>query len=301
MENREAGIYRLFIILAIFSASILFLNSHKKSSITATHIDVLNVSTDSVVGLSLDQAYEHMSSLLKSHDTDLIVKIIHQFIHHFAVELVEKIIKDTALSLSNEEKLEILFGTVLHCNGKKAVQYRLLDFLLDYPSLYQEIPVLISLARSKYTDTIAIFINWGKERQKEQAREGLLQTFVNHAFTVAIQENDYNSCEVLLSKKVRIEAPKASELLWHIVENNKNSAFVSLLVHHSHADVNSVGDGKTLLIAAVEHNNTKMVQVLLDEGAVVDRVVDPEKGTALEIAMARNYSSTEQLLREYGA
>ncbi len=44
-----------------------------------------------------------------------------------------------------------------------------------------------------------------------------------------------------------------------------------------------------------------MIHVLLDAGAVVDRVVDPEQGSALQIAMARNDKVIQELLREYGA
>ena len=44
-----------------------------------------------------------------------------------------------------------------------------------------------------------------------------------------------------------------------------------------------------------------MIRILLEEGAVVDRVVDSEKGSALTIAMRNNYVCAEQLLREYGA
>jgi hypothetical protein len=299
VEKREAGIIRLFIIVIFFSASILLINKSKKNVAIATHIDVLNIATDSVGSLSCDDAYGHMNALLMSHDTDLIVKIINQFINHCATQLVEKIIQDTSLPLSHEEKMEILFGTVAHCGGKKAVQYRLLDFLLEHPHLYAQTPALLVLAQSKYNDSVPIFISWGKERQK--VHEGLLSGFVSNAFEYAIEKNDYVSVEAMLSKKIRISQSQASELLWHVVKNDKNSSFVSLLVHHAQADVNYVNDGKTLLIEAVEQNNTKMVQVLLDEGAVVDRVVDAQKGTALAIAMMHKFRTTEQLLREYGA
>jgi ankyrin repeat protein len=73
----------------------------------------------------------------------------------------------------------------------------------------------------------------------------------------------------------------------------------SLLIRHTQADINYTQCGKTLLIAAVEKDNIEMVRILLDAGAVVDRVSNV--GTALTVAMRQKNYSVEQLLREYGA
>ena len=125
--------------------------------------------------------------------------------------------------------------------------------------------------------------------------------YAEKAFARAVEDNDYAAVETLFSKKVRIPQHKASELLWYIVGTEKNSNLISLLVNHAQADVNYTENGKMLLVAAVEKNNTDMVRVLLDQGAIVDRVIDGEKNTALTIAMKNKYRSVAQLLREYGA
>ncbi len=301
MENRTIGMYRLIIIVIIFSASIFFLNNNKKIITTNTHIDVLCNTTNSAVKHCLEYTYEQMNSLFVSHDIDLIVKVINQCKEHCNYELVEKIIQETPSFLSHEEKMMILFGLVAHYKTKKNIQYDLLDLLLKYPILYSKTPILLSLARSKYSDTIAIFINWGKDRQKNAGHSCLLTAYIEQAFMNAIEENDYRVIEIMLSKKVRVGQNQATAFLWDIVENNKNSALISLLVRHARADVNNTSNGKTLLMAAVEKNNIGMIRALLDEGAVVDRVVDAQKGSALTIAMQYKYDSIEQLLREYGA
>jgi len=301
MESRQAGIFRLCVIMGFFSVSIFFLNNNKKNFITATHIDILNFKIDPMVSLSLDQAYAAMNSLFIAHDIDLIVKVISQFKYDFAHDLIEKIVQDEALCLSYEEKLKIIYGMVAHCGIKRNVQYDLLDLLLKYPPLHAYTPALLVLAKSKYADIIALFIAWGKERQKTGAQSNLLSSYAEQAFTVAVENNDYVAVEVLFSKKVRIVQEKASALLWYIVEHNKNSTLVSLLVRHAQADVNCVNKGKTLLVAAVEKNNMDIMRMLLDEGAVVDRVIEGENGTALQIAIMNKYHLAEQLLREYGA
>ena len=44
-----------------------------------------------------------------------------------------------------------------------------------------------------------------------------------------------------------------------------------------------------------------IIRELLDGGAVVDRTIEGEHGTALQIAIAHKHHLAEQLLREYGA
>ncbi|HLC06824.1 MAG TPA: ankyrin repeat domain-containing protein, partial [Candidatus Babeliales bacterium] len=273
------------------------MNNNKKNFITATHIDICNIKADLVMDLSLDHVYQEVNSLFLAHDIDLIVKSMSQFKYNFAYNLIEKMIDDETVCLSPEEKVKIIYGMITHSCPKKNVQYEWLDLLLKHPSLHAQTPVLLSLARSKYADVIALFIAWGKDRQKVEGRNGLLAGYAEQAFKAAVEDDDYAAVETLFSKKIRIAQPKASELLWYIVENGKNSKLISLLVSHAQADVNSADNGKTLLIVAVEKNNTDIVRVLLDEGAVVDRIVDNEAGTALTIAMKHKHHSVEQLLR----
>ena len=301
MESRQAGIFRLCMIMGFFSVSIFFLNNNKKKFITATHLDVLNFKVDPMVTLSVDQAYEAMNSLFIAHDVDLIVKVMSQFKYRFVYELIEKMITDEAGCLSDQEKMNIIYGMVAYCGAQKNVQYDLLDFFLKHPELYSQTPALLALVRGNHPDIITLFIAWGKDRQKNAARPNFLSWHAEQAFSVAVQEDDYEAVELLLSKKVRISPAKSSSLLWYIVEHGKNCNLASLLVRHTQADVNYSDNGKTLLITAVEKNNIEMLRVLLDAGAVVDRVNDAEQGTALSVAIKYNYHSAEQLLREYGA
>lgn len=302
MESRQAGIFRLFIIMVFFGVSIFFLNNNKKHFTTATHIDICNTKIDHTMNVSLDQAYHEINSLFFTHDLDVIVKAMSQFKYHFTYDLIERMIHDEAVCLSIDEQVKVIYGMVAHYScPKRNIQYDFLDLFLKYPHLNSQNPILLSLARSKYADVIAMFITWGKDRQKVEGRTGLLAGYAERAFIVAVEHDDCAAVEILFSKKVRIAQHKASELLWYIVEHGKNSKLISLLVDHAQADVNYADHGKTLLIAAVEKNNIEMVRVLLDKGAVVDRIVDTEAGTALTIAMKHKYHSLEQLLREYGA
>lgn len=302
MEKKQVvGVYRLVVIFVFFVASIFFLNNQKKYTSLETNIDVLNASTTDSAGFHLERAFNNISALLVSHNTDLIVKVINKCMSLFAVDLVEKIVTDTNFGFSPEEKMKIIFGTVMHSNGKKKVQYQLLDLLLTYPALYEHTPALLVLLKSDYGDGLITFINWAKNRQKEHNHKDLLPIFAEHALRAVVYNNDYALAEHMFNRNIRVSCASASAMLWDIVTYNRDIKFVSLLTRYGQADINYTRDGKTLLIEAVERDNKPMVQALLDQGAVVDRIVDARKGSALHIAMVKHYTATEALLREYGA
>jgi len=204
MESRQTGIFRLCIIMGFFCVSIFFLNNNKKKFITATHIDVSTFKIDPMETLSIDQAYNAMNYLFSSHDIDLIVKVLTHLKYSFNYYIIHKIITDKTVCLSPEEKVKIIYGIVAHCGTKKSVQHELLDFLIKYPALHAHSPALLMLIKSKHMDLIPLFIAWGKDRHKNHGHTNLLTSYVEHAFTVAIEQNDYQAIETLLSKKVRI-------------------------------------------------------------------------------------------------
>jgi hypothetical protein len=299
--KNTVGVYRLCVIVFFFVASMLFLNNQKKTNSLATHIDAFNSTASHESSVSLDQMYHYINSLMASRDINLIIKVINHSMNHHAVDIVEKIILDNRCVCSSIDKMRIIFGVMVHQSSKKMVQYRLLDFLLNYPAIFDTHLVLLTLMRSGYADGLPVFLSWLKDRQKDSGREHVRALFIDHALAMAIDQNDYGIIETMFSKKIKISSDKASKLLLSVVEQNKDTAFIHLLVRHARADINYVKNGKTLLMMAVEQSNEKIVQALLEEGAVVDRIIDPINGTALTCAVASNNKAIEQLLREYGA
>lgn len=298
MEHKQQGISRLLIIVIFFCLSIFFLNKKKNFS-TETNIDLLNTHSDKGVNFPR-HVYKEMTHLLKSHNTEDFISFLTQFRYSFLYEIMQKVIEDNTIPLTIQEKVTIVYAMVSHCATKKNIQYDLLDLLLHSSLRNNNIPFLFLLAKSKYIDCIPVFIGWAKDRQKNSDYNNLLTTNIDQAFSLAVEENNYNVIEALFSKKVRISKAMASFLLWHIVENDKNPKLLSLFIRHADADVNYTRNGKTLLVAAVEKNDIEGIRVLLDHGAIVDRI-DRNHGTALKLAIESNYGSVVQLLREYGA
>ena len=303
MKKKELGVYRLLTIIVVLSISIWFINKHKENIYTtSTHIDIPATPAESISHLPLENIYSHIHPLLISHDINLLIKTINQFNHDIITNLIEKLMNDASHTLSSEEKAKIIFEAVSHCHTKKNTQYTLLNFLLSTPpSICNLSSALITLIRNKHTNILPIFTQWAKKLKRDSKYCSLWPSLINHTFTIAIKENDYFVVETLLSKKIKVSEAKASQLLLYVIEHNKNSAFIPLLVKYAHADVNCAIQGKIPLIEAVEQNNIEHVHALLEAGAVVDRIVDKKKGTALHIAMLHKYTHAEKLLREYGA
>ena len=119
MERKQAGIFRLLIIMGFFGLSIFLLNNNKKNGITATHIDICNAKVDTMIGICLDVDYQHLSSLLATHDIDLIVGAISKCKSQHAFDFMEKAIRNTASCLSCDEKVKIIYGMVMSLFPKK--------------------------------------------------------------------------------------------------------------------------------------------------------------------------------------
>ncbi len=304
MKNKRSDVHLLLTILIVFSASVGFLHGRKIGKTLATHIDVSNATTQGVATLSLDEAYDYLHSLIQSRNISSLANVIAQFRPQAAKDLVERIMLDKAVPLTDEEKLSLLFAVTLEYQGKKRAQYSLFDLLFMHQDIQKNLSPLLVAARSLYAEVIPTSISSIKERRKNrayQAYKNFLGNQINQALTRAVTDNDVKALDVMMSKKVRIAQKKASNLLWLAVSGKKDTAFVPFLIRRAHADVNFVGDGKrTLLIKGAENNHPQMVRALLEEDAKVDLVIDPAVGSALQIAIARKYVEVELLLRKDG-
>ncbi len=305
MINERPNVHLLLTILVIFSASVGILHGRKKIRTLATQIDMDTVIGEGITTLSLDEAYDYLHSLVQSRNIRLLGQVIGQFSASAAKNLAEKILNDQSIPLTQEEKIRLLFATTLQMQKKKGAQYLIFDLLLTHKELQQVHPALLVAADSAYTKAIPPFIKWIKNRLGNKAYQNdhaYLNAMVNRALSQAVYTNDVNALDVMLSKTVRIKPQKASQLLWRAVCENKDTAFVPFLVRRAEADVNFSGDNKqTLLIKAVRNNNVDMVRALLEEGAKVNMILDPEVGSALQIAIGKKLVSIELRLRYHGA
>ena len=300
MKNEGSEGRLLLSIVVIFSVSIGILHGRKKSKLEIVQFDMINNFTE-LTHLSLEQAFDYLHTLIVSRNIPLVAQVVAQFPDKMAKNLLQKIIENREVPLTPYEALQLLFGLAYHFSEKKAVQFSLFDLLFMYPNIQKDEPPFLVLARSSYPDIIPEFIQWVKIQEKMEQNKEFLTRLSDRTFERAVDDNDLESLELLVTKKLRITPKQATYLLWYAVDKNKNTNFVPFFVKRG-ANVNYVdSQGNNLLIRTVKNNNEAMTRTLLEAGAIVDLVANPTIGTALQISIQHGHNSIELLLREYGA
>jgi len=300
MKNEGSEGRLLLSILVIFSVSIGILHGRKKSKIEIEQFDMINNFTE-FTDLSLEQAFDYLHTLIVSRNIPLVAQVIAQFPDKMAKNLLQKIIENKEISLTPYEALQLLFSLAYHFSEKRAMQFSLFDLLFMYPNIQKDEPAFLVLARSSYHDIIPEFIQWVKIQEKMVQNKKFFTRLNDRTFERAVDDNDLESLELLVTKKLRITPKQATYLLWYAVDKNKNTHFVPFFVKRG-ANVNYVDpQGNSLLIRAVKNNNEAMTRALLEAEAIVNLVANLAIGTALQIAIEHGYSSIELLLHEYGA
>jgi len=300
MKNEGSEGRLLLSVFVIFSVSIGILHGRKKSKTEIVQFDIINSFTG-LTHLSLEQAFDYLHALILSRNIPLVAQVVAQFPDKMAKNLLQKIIENKETPLTSYEALQLLFSLAYHFSEKKAMQFSLFDLLFMYPSIQKDEPPFLVLARSSYHDIIPEFIQWVKMQEKMVQNKEFLTRLNDRTFERAVDDNDLESLELLVTKKLRITPKQATYLLWYAIDKNKNTNFVPFFVKRG-ANVNYVDlQENSLLLRAVENNNEAMTRALLEAGAIVDLIANPAIDTALQIATKHGYSSIEFLLREYGA
>ena len=298
MKDEKSEGRLLLSILITFSVSIGLLHGRKKSKMEIMKLDIINNFTG-LTHLSLEQAFNYLRTPIISRNIPLVMKVITQFPDKMTKNLLQKIIESKEIPLTSHEALHLLFGLAFHFSKKKAMQFSLFDLLFVYPNIQKNEPPFLVLARSSYHDIIPEFIQWAKTQETMVQNKKFLAKLNDHTFECAVDDDDLESLELLVTKKLRISPKKATYLLWYTVDKNKNTIFVPFFIKCG-ADVNYVNaQENSLLTRAVENNNEPMIRALLEAGTIINLAANPAIDTALKIAIEHGYSSIELLLREH--
>lgn len=212
--------------------------------------------------------------------------------------ILQHILKNQASALSPEEKVEL----GLYLLAKQSLvseQNALLDILNSFPGILK-IPILYVAVEKKQSSAVPMIVSYYKNNSSE------LQNNIYNALMHAIKQNNLNNFAQIINAVGGISNKMATQLVWDVLSENKDAQFIPVLVSQK-ADLNNGKSGKTPLIMAVDANNVEMVQLLLDNGALPNKFIDPVIGTPLQRAQqvqkkANGKDSTiELLLRERGA
>lgn len=232
-----------------------------------------------------------LGPLIAARDSKKIALTLHDLPFAQAKQLLAHIISDKNNALIGSEKLDLLLSFV-NQTADSNEQESALQILENNPSLTQPIPLLYAAVAGKYTAAFAAARKWFEKNNK-------LQEKLYEALYYAVVKNKPDIFNALIAKE-KISAQEATKLAWEAVLGKKDPAFIVALAQQN-ADLNNARKGKTLLIAAVEHDDKALVGALLQQGAHVNLIADPAVGSPLQVAIRKGYSEVDQLLRSKGA
>ena len=216
-----------------------------------------------------------------------------------AIKNLEAIFKQAQEILSHEDKIILLLAVVRNYAADLEKQKKILDLLLTQAHLYQGVPLLLIATKHEYQNLVPNIVAWLEQRKRNNADlHDYLENMVFLALSYAIEKNMTEQFNKLLWVGITLDKKRADQLLWSVINKQKDPRFVALL-HSLGADVNAVRDGKyTPLIRATELNNKALVSALIKAGATMNLIIDPATGSALQTAIGLGHREIEMLLRE---
>ncbi len=164
-------------------------------------------------------------------------------------------------------------------------------FLGNGTALHQEL-ITEQLGKKAFIPAI---VSWAHAENKPH----ILNNWKNKSIAYAIELNDEPLLSQLYTNGIRPLQEEVSHLLYKLVGENKDVAFVPFLVQRLEADPNYSPDKKmTVLMQAVKNGNKQMVKALLEQDADPNLILDSQIGSAIQIAFENGFVEIERLLRQ---
>ena len=285
VKNKRSDIILLLCVLLVFSCGISLLYGDT----SAGH---------SVTAIQDDEVIRDIQPFDVSGSVKRMGNFIAQLPFAQQVRILEKILKGQTSSLSPEEKVELGLELIVK-RSTPLEQKQLLDTIINYPGVLK-VPIFYIAADKNYLKVVPAIAQYFKNNPA-QLKENSYKALVH-----GIKQNNLKNFAQLIDALGGISKDTATRLVWDVLTENKDAQFIPVLVAQK-ADLNSANAGKTPLIEAVSANNVEMVQMLLDNGALPNKFVDPVIGTPLQRArdlqkQSNGKDSTiELLLRAKGA
>lgn len=239
---------------------------------------------------------QYLLPLIASRSVEKAVELLSSLPLEQAVKTTEKIVDDRASALRRHDKIELLCDFIVTYKSDPAKQEPFFKLLVEKKLFQEGEPLLFTIAMGNYQKIIPDFLQW-----LEKYNQSIIKLLTQDAIQYSIQHNRFTEFKRLHNYGISISPQQATVLLWEVVDRNNDIRFIRIFVEAG-ADINTVYEGKyTPLIRATMHNNYPMVKTLLEAGANVNLIPDPAVGSALQIAVRKQFGKVDVLLRKYGA
>lgn len=216
--------------------------------------------------------------------------------------LLDEIIGDLAYGFSVDDAIQLVLDVANSYAPGSAEQEQLFGVLLKHENLLKGTSPLYIAIENDYTHTYLPLLAWAIKNAaiNTQAKKDLSE-FKMRALLRAVDLGDADILAKLHKYTAQgITKNEATDLVWHIASTGNQPELLPNLKEYG-ADMNQARGKKTPLIEAVERGDADVVTQLIALKVDLDKIADPEFGTALQRAIANRNTVVEELLRRAGA
>ena len=292
MKVHQSNYIALLTIIGLLVISTGLLNSKKSIKADVLAAGVIKSPLDE---LQLDKAYASLQHLFASRSVVTVVSMVQGVSLARAIELAQMMLSSKSIALTRNDRVIIMIGIAHNYQGDIKKQYQVLDLVKEFRITKKDIPLLMTAVHSEYGAVIPVILAWMKDKKIDEVS-------INNAFLYGIQRGDIIGFTKLIKHGVPMAPAQATTLLSTVVLQKKMAEFIPLLVELG-ANVHYADQGYTLLMRAVLANDKALVHALLKAGADknIDAIISPSIGSALQLAIEKEYTDIDLMLREYGA
>lgn len=291
----------LLAFLLLFSLSIGVIYTNKSQDITSNNTPPRSL-------FSIEEGIELIHPFIISVSIEKIVALMQQFPYDTSYKITKDIVEDKQSILNQQDKQQLILGMAQAFSDKPTLKEKFFNLLLTLDDVSKGPILIINAVKDGHGALVPALIAWAKDNQKAHPE---LKNLVTKSLHLAIDYNNVDTLKKLQESGITINQKQASELLWYVVENNKSADFIPFLVTQG-SDLSISKESHTLVTKAAEHNNLAIIKALVSAletketskqkiADYLNRFVDPMVGSAIQIAIQKNYTELELYLREQGA
>lgn len=248
---------------------------------------------------SSKDARAHLLPLINSESVEKISELLASLSINQAEQIAEQLINDQSSPLNRDDKIQLLSNLAFLYRTNREKQGKIFKILIESKLFQEGTPLLFAIASGNYEKIIPDLLEW-----LESYNPDLIKIIADDAINYSIEHNKVTEFDRLYSYGIFISPQQATMLLWEAIDRNNDYHFVTFLIKagaHINAVFEKEGKKYTPLIRATELNNIKIVKELLEAGADVNLIPDPAVGSALQIAVVKQFGEIDLLLRQHGA
>ena len=254
-------------------------------------------------GLGNEQLLKDLSPLIQSRSVDHVAQYMmnSQVPFKQKIELISQIVGNNAYNFTRDDDVQLILNVAQYYPADSKEQEQLFDIFLIYPLLLKEGYPVMSAVKYHYDNAVLPLITWGHERAQDNPDlKQDLEDIKFRSVVRAVEQEDGDALRAIHNLSRGIDRDQATSLVWEIAHTGNPSSMLRVL-NEVGANLNDVKEGKTPLIEAVIKRYRPVVQALIDAKIDINKIADPEIGSALQQSFEQKDVSIEQMLRDAGA